>query len=75
MNGQIVYDSRITGDEFTETLRRSLYEHIQITAISLLQQIGRYLGYKAGGALYDKPARLFYQHTLNLGIASGNNGG
>lgn len=48
MNGQIVYDSRITGDEFTETLRRSLYEHIQITAISLLQQIGRYLGYKAG---------------------------
>lgn len=68
-------DAGIAGDKFMEPFCRSLYKHIQITAISLLQQIGGNLGYKAGTALYDKPSRIFDRHTLNLGIASCDNGG
>lgn len=68
-------DAGIAGDKFMEPFCRGLYKHIQITAISLLQQIGGNLGYKSGIALYDKPSRILDRHTLNLGIASRDKGG
>ena len=64
----------IAGDKFMEAFCRGLYKYIQITAISLLQQIGRNLGNKAGIALYDKPSHILDRYTLNLGIASRDNG-